>query len=1138
MITATKASTVGGGGTGTIAQVSNSFTINPPAPGAFTITSATANAGGNITLVWSAASNAASYTVTYGTASGGPYGSTASTSATSPYAVSGLTSGTTYYFMVTAVDVTGSTNGSPQVSATSDAAPPTTPGTPTWASSYAITSASSPALSWAASTDAISGVSYYQVALGTSAGGTNVVSWTNIGNTTSYTFTGLTLTNNTAYYATVRAVDAAGNLSTAANSAGFTDDTSAPSTPASPAWAASWSASTSSTPAFTWTASSDSISGISSYKVALGTTAGGTDVVSWTNAGNVTSYTFSGLTLTNGTAYYASVKAVDGAGLTSAAANSAAFTVDTSPPTTPGSPSWAGSYWGYTSTSPAVSWTASTDSGSGVSYYQIALGTTAGAQNVVAWTSIGNVTSYSFSGLTLTNGSSYYATVRAVDAVGNISTAANTSSGSNTTFTVDTAAPNPPTAVTNAYTTTSTTSAPALSWTASTSNGAADFAGYQVALGTTAGGTDILTWTNVGNVTSYTPSTGFTLINGTAYYPSVRAYKSTNLTSTTANGNQFAVVTETPTLNFNFLSGSTPMTSTNSTYPSMIQFSRASGANVSPGTYYNSSGVIITAPANYVKASQNLSASPWTLTDVTLSVGATAPDGTSTATQVIENNDSGVASYHYPSMYNVTVPTAGVPYTCSIYAAAGARSKFTLTLQTSNGVSGVSTTANVGAGTTTAGGSFGSGTGAASGITSVGNGWYRVWISGTLDSSTTATTCYPLIYSGASNHYAGDGSSGIYFWGGQIEQGSTPSSYIYTTTAAAYGPRFDYNPSTLALNGLLIEESRTNLALQSANFSTSWTTSASASIGAGTATAPDGSSSASLLTSSATGYRSLSQTVTVANDTLPRTFSLYVNGGSSNGPTVVKLQYTSGTGGSAQVSVPWPNPSNGSAYPAGPTYPVTYQALQNGWYRISVTLANNGGTSLNMIVYPANNATGSVNIWGAQLEQGAMPTSYIPTTSTAMTRAGDYASISTSSGSWYNSTIGTFFPVFKADSTAESTVPFMVWTDANNYMRLYVDPSANITARDVVGGSFLISNVLGTYNPNTVFSGAYAYQLNNFAATYSGNTPTIFNSATVPSVTSLLLGQGTAGPSGRVWLQSLSYYNSRLSNSAIQQLTH
>lgn len=66
-----------------------------------------------------------------------------------------------------------------------------------------------------------------------------------------------------------------------------------------------------------WTASSDANSGILRYEYAIGTTAGGTNIVNWTNNGTATSVTRTGLTLSNGAIYYISVRAVNNAGLIS-----------------------------------------------------------------------------------------------------------------------------------------------------------------------------------------------------------------------------------------------------------------------------------------------------------------------------------------------------------------------------------------------------------------------------------------------------------------------------------------------------------------------------------------------------------------------------------------------------------------------------------------------------------------------------------------------------------------------------------------------------------------------------------------------------------------------------------------------------
>jgi hypothetical protein len=80
----------------------------------------------------------------------------------------------------------------------------------------------SPAISWTASTDAGSGVWYYEIAIGSTAGGTDVKSWTAVGNTTSNMISDLSLTANSTYYASVRSIDAAGNISPVSEGDGWT----------------------------------------------------------------------------------------------------------------------------------------------------------------------------------------------------------------------------------------------------------------------------------------------------------------------------------------------------------------------------------------------------------------------------------------------------------------------------------------------------------------------------------------------------------------------------------------------------------------------------------------------------------------------------------------------------------------------------------------------------------------------------------------------------------------------------------------------------------------------------------------------------------------------------------------------------
>ncbi len=205
-------------------------------------------------------------------------------------------------------------------------------GTTTGVETPYTTSTTQLSANWSAASDPTSGITGYQYAIGTTAGGTNVVAWTALGNVLTVTKTGLSLTNGQKYYFSVEAINGVGTVGPATNSPGQTVDTTPPSAPPAVYDGTTTGVETSTTTSTTqlsanWSASTDSISGISGYQYAIGTTAGGTNVVGWTSVGNVLSVTKTSLSLSVGTTYYFSVKATDNAGLVGSATNSSGCTV-------------------------------------------------------------------------------------------------------------------------------------------------------------------------------------------------------------------------------------------------------------------------------------------------------------------------------------------------------------------------------------------------------------------------------------------------------------------------------------------------------------------------------------------------------------------------------------------------------------------------------------------------------------------------------------------------------------------------------------------------------------------------------------------------------------------------------------------
>jgi hypothetical protein len=412
----------------------------------------------------------------------------------------------------------------------------------------------------------------------------------------------------------------------------------------------------------------------------------------------------------------------------------------------------------------------------------------------------------------------------------------------------------------------------------------------------------------------------------------------------------------------------------------------------SSGTYVDSDGVLRSAVTNLFTHSESIS-SGWGISNTSITSDAIAsPVGTITAD--LATNTGG-----NDSISRVATVGSSATVAFSLYMKRSNIDWVRLTFL--NGANEVQAWFNLSTGTIGTVNATGTATSASASIQNIGNGWYRCVLVGAIPGQTSYTFFNTTAAADASFTRVTGGER--YLWGAQLEQSATVGEYIPTTSTINSAPRFDHNPTTGESLGLLVEEQRTNLILQSENLSTTWTN-VNTSEAINVATAPDGTTTADKLITNngVAGVSSyITQTVAKSAAATTYTYSVFAKTGDTGTGTVQLLAVDTASGANRASSI-FSTVSGTIVNAASVNGTFTNASsiitpLADGWYRCSLTFTTGTETSINLRLYSrlptTGNGSSGLLLWGVQVEAGSFATSYIPTTTAAVTRAADVASI-------------------------------------------------------------------------------------------------------------------------------------------------
>lgn len=374
----------------------------------------------------------------------------------------------------------------------------------------------------------------------------------------------------------------------------------------------------------------------------------------------------------------------------------------------------------------------------------------------------------------------------------------------------------------------------------------------------------------------------------------------------------------------------------------------------------------------------------------------------------------------------------------------------------------------------------------------------------------------------------------------------TNSSSLLESMATGV-PRLSYMYGSCP--AVLLEPQRTNLGLYSQQLDDASWGKVNSSVTANSTTSPDGTTNADTLTGDGTNNQHYIAGTTSGNITsgTTYTYSIYAKKNTNNfiqlwisnafGGMFANFDLNNGVVGTLGIGSGGSNPTS------------SIQSVGNGWYRCSMTFVptSTGIVGLLCIITTSasapraegNTLSTSVYLYGAQLEAGAYPTTYIPTTSATATRVADSFSrnniytnglISASGGTWF--------------VELKNTIPYIRDTFAQS---LFIGGNSTGVGGDgfafTFGGSTanrpLIRKYVGAVES---LVGTLTSDNSKVAIKWNGSTADVFiNGTKVTSATSFAFtnlqfvgGVGSAAP---VFIQQMALHPEPLTDAKLIELT-